>query len=476
MNESVKIKWFYIISITFLIINAFCTAFEFYWFNLLPVVLTIAGMFFLSLDKVFLLIVFCTPLSVNLENKDVRLGLSLPTEPLMILLMLMFFVRLILEGKYDKKISQHPVTIAIICQLTWTLVTAVTSTLPVISFKFLLAKMWFLTTGYFFAITVFKDFKNIYRFLWLFIIPMAGVSIYTIIQHSQFAFDEETSHWVMSPFFNDHTSYGAILAMFYPIILGFLTSRLSSGSTKMFAGIMLFIYTVAIILSYTRAAWVSLIAAFALYMIMFFRVKLNYLFTLLGIVVLGLILNQDKLLMKLEKNRQDSSNNLQEHVQSISNISSDASNLERLNRWSCAMRMFNEKPVFGWGPGTYSFQYAPFQRANEKTIISTNNGDGGNAHSEYLGPLCEQGVLGTITFLAVVFSVVIMAFRLFYTSKSREVKFITLVCFLGLMTYVVHGFLNNFLDTDKAAVPFWGFVAIMVAMDLYHDKKDNLYL
>ena len=34
----------------------------------------------------------------------------------------------------------------------------------------------------------------------------------------------------------------------------------------------------------------------------------------------------------------------------------------------------------------------PFQDASDLTIISTNFGDGGNAHSEYLGPLSEQGI------------------------------------------------------------------------------------
>ena len=31
------------------------------------------------------------------------------------------------------------------------------------------------------------------------------------------------------------------------------------------------------------------------------------------------------------------------------------------NRWNSAMRMWQERPVFGWGPGTYMFQSAPFQ-------------------------------------------------------------------------------------------------------------------
>jgi putative inorganic carbon (HCO3(-)) transporter len=31
--------------------------------------------------------------------------------------------------------------------------------------------------------------------------------------------------------------------------------------------------------------------------------------------------------------------------------------------------------------------------------------------------------------------------------------------------------MNNFLDTDKASVPFWGFTAMLVAMDLYHSGR-----
>jgi len=28
--------------------------------------------------------------------------------------------------------------------------------------------------------------------------------------------------------------------------------------------------------------------------------------------------------------------------------------------------------------------------------------------------------------------------------------------------------MNNFLDTDKASVPFWSFAAIIVVLDVYH--------
>ena len=44
---------------------------------------------------------------------------------------------------------------------------------------------------------------------------------------------------------------------------------------------------------------------------------------------------------------------------------------------------------------------------------------------------------------------------------------------LGLTTYLAHGVLNNFLDTDKAAVPFWAFVAVIVAMDVYYERDEE---
>ena len=191
-----------------------------------------------------------------------------------------------------------------------------------------------------------------------------------------------------------------------------------------------------------------------------------------GVLVLAVLFTfQEDILIKLEKNRQDSSGDLAEHVESISNVASDASNLERINRWNCALRMFEERPVFGWGPGTYKFQYAPFQSSQELTIISTNFGDLGNAHSEYLGPLAEMGVLGLLTLLAIIILFYAKSIQLYYKLQNKELKVLVMSCIAGFTTYVTHGVLNNFLDTDKASLPFWGFMAVIVAIDVYYKNK-----
>jgi len=227
-----------------------------------------------------------------------------------------------------------------------------------------------------------------------------------------------------------------------------------------------------IILSYTRAAWVSFLAALALLIVIKLRIKVRYVLIMGVTMILILFALQNTILEALEKNESESSGKLSEHIESIANITSDASNTERINRWKSAVRMFREKPFWGWGPGTYKFQYAPFQFSYDRTVISTNFGDLGNAHSEYLSALSESGVIGLISFILIVFFAFRTGYRVYHRSSSKEIKKLTLYIILGLTTYFIHGFLNNFLDTDKASIPVWGFIAMLVALDVYH--KENI--
>ena len=261
--------------------------------------------------------------------------------------------------------------------------------------------------------------------------------------------------------------------MFIPILIG-LTVEKKYNRFIIWCLIILFIC--ALILSYTRAAWVSVIGAFGIWVIIKLRIKFRTVFLFSALFILILFSFRTDIGIWLERNRQESSTDFSEHVQSISNITSDASNLERINRWKCALRMFIEKPFLGFGPGTYMFKYAPYQVSAEKTIISTNAGDRGNAHSEYIGPLAEMGIFGMLTFLFIIGFAVYTALKVYSKTRIKSIKIISLATLLGLSTYLIHGALNNFLDTDKASVPFWGFIAIIVALDVYHNnqtKKDN---
>lgn len=292
--------------------------------------------------------------------------------------------------------------------------------------------------------------------------------MFTVIRHSFHGFDKDSAHWVMEPIFRDHTIYGAALALVFPFVLLQQFSQRHSAFLRFFYAIGLVILTIGLVLSYTRAAWLSIVGAAMIGVVMWMRIPFKAILTVFLVFGGTTYYYFDDIQVALKGNKKESSDRMDEHIKSISNVSSDASNLERLNRWHCAMAMFEERPIVGWGPGTYQFLYAPFQRAEDKTIISTNRGDGGNAHSEYLGPLAEQGVLGGLLFCALVILTSSLAFQLFQSEVDHEERLIIMGVFLGLMTYFIHGALNNFLDADKVAVPFWLFLAYLVY------KKESL--
>ncbi len=441
------------------------------WGLALPFVLLLLLMYIFSLDKVLLLITFLTPLAVNLKDAEFGIGISLPSEPLMFGVLLIFFLKLLHERFYDPRIMRHPVTIAIVINLVWLFITCFTSEIPLVSVKFMVARLWFVIPFFFAGILLFKDFSNTRKFNWLYVLPLLIVIFYALYNHSGYGFDKPHSNMVMKPFYNDHTAYGAIIALFLPVFTGFVVTNIYGKSMRIASFIVLAILITGIIFSYSRAAWISVAASLGVFLLIRFRIRFYWLMIALVIGVGFFYMFRYQFIDKLEKNKQDSSTDFVEHVQSISNISSDASNLERINRWASALRLFEERPIFGWGPGTYQFVYAPYQRAKEKTIISTNYGDMGNAHSEYIGPLSESGVLGMLTFMGIVITTIITGIRVHRRALTKEVRVMALVITLGLISYYVHGVMNNFLDTDKASVPFWAFTAILVALDLYHSGQ-----
>ena len=447
-----------------------------YVFSLVPLALVVVLIAVFALDKLLLGIVLFTPLSLPLYEimPGLDFNMFLPTEPLLFGVLLLFIFKLLIDGNFDKKILYHPITILIFINIIWLFITSLTSSMPVVSLKFVLSRLWFVVGFYILAIQLFKERKNIGRYFWFYTFSLIIVIGYTLYRQSQYSFfDQEVANYMCNPLFNDHTSYGAALAMIFPVMIGLLFLKEYTPIQRIAAFCVLVVLSVAIVFSYTRATWLSMIFALGMFLIVIFKIKFRTLILIVVSSVVIILLFWTQVYMKLEKNRQDSSSDFSKQIQSITNVSTDASNKERLNRWSCAIRMFKERPIFGWGPGTYMFKYAPFQFSYERTIISTNSGDLGNAHSEYLGPLAESGILGTLSFLAIVLASIYYAMRVYHKTSDRSVKVIVLAVLIGLITYYVHGILNNFLDTDKLSALFWGYTAIIVAFDIGMRNKEN---
>ena len=194
MEKRAKIAWLYIIAALFVAVGLFFVVKKnTYLFFALPVVLGVPLLYIFSLDKVLLLTAFCVPLSVNLKALEADLAISLPAEPLLMGIMVLFLAKMLYDGQYDRRISRHPIAIVIYCMFAWMLVTTITSEMPVVSLKFMLSRLWFVVPAFFLCAILFKNPKNINRFVWCYMAGLIIVVIYTISKHAMFGFDGDSA-------------------------------------------------------------------------------------------------------------------------------------------------------------------------------------------------------------------------------------------------------------------------------------------
>lgn len=447
----------------------------FYPYSCIPLALFIMYVALYHLQSLVLLLAFLTPLSITLKEMGLTQGpdLSIPTEPIMAGVMLVYILNHLCNPVADRSFRRHYISVLLAVQISWMILTTLTSTDVIVSVKYVISRLWFVFSSYVIVPHLFQKRSNLVRFVMAYSVALFMVVVYTTVIHARYNFNEKAADWVVSPFYNDHTAYGAALAMFIPPLIAMVLMKSVPGWLRVLAAGFAGAFLVAIVLSFARAGWLSLAVAIAVLVTLLLRIRFKVLFLTIGTLALLFFTFQTEILLTLERISTDSDGGIEDNVVSVVNISTDASNLERINRWSCALRMWEDKSVLGWGPGTYMFRYAPYQLSRELTIISTNFGTNGNAHSEYLGPLAEQGVLGLLFVILLLFTTIAMGYRLVYELFEKDDRLLCAGIFLGITTYFVHGFFNNFLDTDKLALPFFAFLGAMVTFDLYYRKKEK---
>jgi O-antigen ligase len=431
-----------------------------------PLVLLLVILAFVRLDAFYLLLLFFVPLSLQLRfiMDDPPADIFLPTEPMLILLLFILFFKTVANRELNPETFKNPVTVVVIVMLLWMLITSLTSSMPLVSLKMTAARLWFIGGFYLLAIPLFARGNFMERAFKMLIAGMVPVVIYNMTGLAQAGmFNQQAAHSTMWPLFNDHTSFGAALAFLIPLSLWltFTRRRLLTGALW---GIISLILLTGLLFSYSRAAWISMAGATVLAALILFRIPWKIIIPATLSVIFVVIISWTSIVSFLESNRQDSSTDLAEHIRSAANITTDASNLERINRWKAAGRMIAEKPVLGWGPGTYQFLYAPYQLPAERTIISTNFGDRGNAHSEYIGAAADSGVPGALIYVTLLVLLFIQGIRFTIVSTDKKERWLMIALLSGLFTYFIHGFLNNFLDTDKLSAPFWLSIAAIVVL------------
>ncbi|MGC9341361.1 MAG: hypothetical protein ACP5E3_01530, partial [Bacteroidales bacterium] len=153
----------YLTGFLFVVLNSILIYFEIFYLPVLPILLAVVWIAFSRLDRIIYLIIFFVPLSIPLSEfiEGSSFDLYLPTEPLLAGVMILYFLKYLRGQKIDIRILRHPVTLAIYFNIAWVFITSLTSTMPLVSFKFLVARIWFIISFYLLLAQIFQDPKRI---------------------------------------------------------------------------------------------------------------------------------------------------------------------------------------------------------------------------------------------------------------------------------------------------------------------------
>lgn len=428
-----------------------------------------------SMANFFLLMVLFIPISSNQTIFETEVTLLVPSEPIEAIIALAFGIKILFGYQISGKILKHPIFLLLLSCFILQFASVANSTMISVSLKSILLKSCYVNVFFLLAADLYlKNKISHFTVLKTYLFSIFIIGIFIFCKHSDYGFSKDISGTVTEPFYADHTIYSACLAMIipYPLLLFFNAKKMQINFYKKFwIGCLSLILIVFFFLTYCRAGWISFIISLILTLAVYNGLKFKS-FAFLILISIGLIvLFNNEITENLKQNKADSNAKnatLEQQTKSVTNISNDQSNAERLNRWSCAWRMFLDKPYLGYGPGTYQFEYLSYQKKSEMTRISITSpfnvkkGKGGTAHSEYLLLLSECGIFCFIFYIMSIFTVIYYAMKIYNHSKDAATKVKIMVLIFGFSTYLLHAFFNNFLDTDKAALLYYTSIAAIM--------------
>ncbi len=432
----------------------------------LPVVYLGAYLAIVDFRKIFYLLLATIPLSTEV-NLPGGFGTDFPSELLVIVLMGIYILYLLKNGtRLNSHFFKHPITLVLLLHIAWIGITSLHAGEKIISLKFLLAKIWYVTTYYFLAGLLLKTEKDIKTFFkWVFI-PLLFTVVIVMIRHALDGFSFEGINSVLNPFYRNHVNYAAILVVFFPF-LWYAPNWAKKYSLKWWGlvGSIAF-FLAAIYLSYTRAAYVCLLLTPCVYLVIRLRLMKVVVGAVLiaGIVGVNFVSTNNKYLDFAPDYNKTIAHKKFDNLIDATAKGEDVSTMERVYRWVAGFYMVAEKPLTGFGPGNFYPYYSQYTVNSFKTYVSDNPEKSG-IHSYYLMTAVEQGIIGLLIFLALCFTVLLKAEQLYHRTNSPATKRLILMVTLSLVIIDALCLINDMVETDKVGAFFFMGMAILVNLE-----------
>lgn len=305
-------------------------------------------------------------------------------------------------------------------------------------------EMWLYRVIPFFMVTVFiKDTALLKKILFVF---LSVINIDCLVAATQVFLGVAPRGW---GFGGNTLHLASILCVIIPMLLVVVLDDTFLKKEKRFACISLFFCFIGVIAGLSRGAWLTLAIVLPLLSIKYIMNNTKRIIASCSIIVLviGIFISSPKLLYRVE---------------SISNVTTDTSNLARLAVWQSGLNMLRDHPVTGVGLSSFVEVYKiKYTLPDDKIGLS-------HAHNNFVQIGAETGIVGLLGFLYLNCYIII---RNFAEWKKDQNPF-SLMLLSGWMGFTIFGMFDLTIDASAIMKILWFLLGtILVLKSNQHLKR-----
>ncbi|MEM6261549.1 MAG: O-antigen ligase family protein [Bacteroidota bacterium] len=384
-------------------------------------------------------------------------SMDVASEPLMLLFLLLFIIELVAGRQFPRDKVIKPYHILVFLLLFWTLLTSITSSFPERSFKFLLAKLWYIAAFVFMAERLVKNEKTLKRLWACYVIPLTVLVVIITVKHAGESFSFESSNLISAPFFVNHVIYGVTTALGVPVAILAVYWYPAKDLRRYLFGIAAFIILIGAILSYARGAWLAVILSFICYWMIKWNLfsRAIYLALIVATLAVGYLIKDNNFYTFAPEYKTTifHEGDLEGHL-SATFDGTELSSMERFYRWVAAKNMIEAQPLLGFGPSTFNQVYKRYTDDAFRTYVSDNE-EQSTTHNYFLMTFSEQGIVGGLLFIIICVYMLTKGQRVYLQASTPLRKSLVMCALLSIVVVLFHCLFNELIEVNKVGTMFW---------------------
>lgn len=443
-----------------------------FYYLIIPFVLLSGYIAIVDFQLFFYLLLTSIPFSTECELGTSGFSTDFPDEILMWMSTLSIGLCVVQNPiKFIRTTPLHPLFILISAMLIWIFISCIFSSQVIVSFKYFLAKIWYVVPFVFIPQWLTINKRGLLIMGYCLIISMFIIICIILINHAYTHFEFEEINNAVRPFFRNHVNYGALLVFMFPILI-VLAKNNPNKKISLKWKVIISIFLMALVFTYSRGAWLAFIIGIIAYYLILQKKLLLTIGICFGALILFFIYmfyNNHYLKYAPDYNKTIFHTNFNDHLQATYELK-DISTMERFNRWVAGINMIKEKPIIGYGPNTFSSIYKSYTVSSFRTWVSINT-EKSTIHNYFLLQFVEQGIIGLLLFITLTFTAFYYVEKIVHHTANNTIKYTTLCIGVILSMIVVINLLSDMIEADKVGPIYFLCIGLLIRLDIYSTKK-----